>query len=114
MTPGSVVLVRFPFADLETAKKRPALLLAETARSPRNRLMTLAMITSQIEALRIEGDVELGNWKEAGLLHPSVLRMGKTATVDADLVERSIGELSKADMKSARAAFQRVFAAWLR
>jgi hypothetical protein len=56
---GDVALVRFPFADLATTKKRPALVLAETVRSPRNRLATLAMITSQVEALRLEGDVLL-------------------------------------------------------
>ncbi|MBI5503209.1 MAG: type II toxin-antitoxin system PemK/MazF family toxin [Deltaproteobacteria bacterium] len=114
MTPGNVVLVRFPFADPDTTKKRPALVLARTARSPRNRLVTLAMLTSQIEALRIDGDVELANWQEAGLLHPSLLRMAKIATVDEDLVEKSIGDLSKADRKAARAAFQLLFAAWLR
>lgn len=114
MTPGSVVLVRFPFADLETTKKRPALVLARTARSPRNRLATLAMITSQIEALRVEGDVELVHWREAGLLHPSLLRLAKVATVDEELVEKVVGELSAKDRKAARGAFQRVFAAWMR
>jgi mRNA interferase MazF len=114
VSPGSVVLVRFPFADIETSKKRPALVLARTTRSPRNRLVTLAMITSQIEALRIEGDVELADWRESGLLHPSLLRLAKIATVDEDLVEKSIGELSRADRKAALAAFQNVFGDWVR
>lgn len=89
MTAGDVILVRFPFSDIETTKKRPALVLTESMRSPRNLLVTVAMITSQIEALRLEGDVLLGNWQEAGLLHPSLLRMAKVATVDGDLVDRS-------------------------
>ena len=113
MTPGSVALVRFPFADLDATKKRPALVLARTSRSPRNRLVTLAMITSQIEALRIEGDVELADWESAGLLHPSLLRLAKVATVDEDLVDRVMGKLSPADQKAARRAFRRVFSAWM-
>jgi mRNA-degrading endonuclease toxin of MazEF toxin-antitoxin module len=111
--PGDVALVRFPFTDLATAKKRPALVLARTTRSPRNRLATLAMITSQIEALRLDGDVALNDWKSAGLLHPSLLRLAKVATVDEDLVDRIIGKLSTADKNAARRAFGLVFSAWV-
>lgn len=114
MKPGDVALVRFPFADVATTKKRPALVLAQTVRSPRNRLTTLAMITSQIESLRLEGDVLLDQWKAAGLLHPSLLRVAKIATVEADLVEKVIGKLGPRDHEAAREAFQRVFASCLR
>lgn len=112
--PGQVVLVRFPFADIGATKKRPALVLTQTRRSPRYRLVTVAMITSQVEALQLEGDVLLGNWEDAGLLHPSLLRMAKVATLDGDLVDRVIGTLSAADKRAARAAFRRVFKAWVR
>jgi mRNA interferase MazF len=111
--PGDVVLVRFPFTDL-AAKKRPALVLTRTERSRRNRLTTLAMITSQIEALELEGDVTLKGWQEAGLLHPSLLRLAKVATVDEDLIDKIIGRLTSADQASARGAFRRVFAVWIR
>lgn len=114
MKPGDVALVRFPFADLATTKKRPALVLAETVRSPRNRLTTLAMITSQVEALRLEGDVLLDQWKAAGLLHPSLLRLAKIATVETELVEKVIGKLAGRDHAAARDAFPRVFATWMR
>jgi mRNA interferase MazF len=113
LKPGEVVLVRFPFAELATTKKRPALVLARTTRSPRNRLVTLAMITSQVEALRLLGDVVLVDWKAAGLLHPSLLRMAKVATVDEHLVDKSIGRLSERDMGEGRDAFHRVFSAWV-
>jgi mRNA interferase MazF len=111
---GDVALVRFPFSDLTTTKKRPALVLARTARSPRNRLVTLAMVTSQIESLKLEGDVLLKDWKAAGLLHPSLLRLAKVATVDEDLIDGTIGELSASDRSAARQSFRRVFAAWVR
>jgi mRNA interferase MazF len=112
--PGDVVLVRFPFAELAATKKRPALVLARTARSPRNRLSTLAMITSQIESLKITGDVLLADWQAAGLLHPSLLRVAKVATVDEDLIEKTIGRLSPPDHEAARRAFRQVFSAWAR
>lgn len=113
MKVGDVVLVRFPFADLASAKKRPALVLARTARSPRNRIATVAMITSQIEALRIAGDVLLSDWQSAGLLHPSLLRLAKVATIDEALIEKAIGHLAAADRQAAQAAFGSVFASWL-
>lgn len=114
MIPGDIALVRFPFTDLAATKKRPALVLSLSGRSPRNRLTTVAMITSQIEALALEGDVVLEDWKAAGLLHPSLLRLAKIATVDEELVDRSIGSLSSSDRRSARQAFRRVFSAWIR
>lgn len=114
MKPGDVALVRFPFADSATTKKRPALILAETVRAARSRLATLAMITSRVEALRLGGDVLLDDWQAAGLLHPSLLRMAKVATVDAELVDKRIGRLAPRDQAAAREAFRRVFSAWLR
>jgi mRNA interferase MazF len=112
--PGDVVLVRFPFADLTATKKRPALVLARTARSPRSRLATLAMITSQVESLKLDGDIVLRDWKAAGLLHPSLLRLAKIATVDEELVDKSIGRLSPPDHEAARQMFRRLFSGWLR
>ena len=114
MKPGDVALVRFPFTDLAAAKKRPALVLARTTRSPRNRLATVAMITSQIEALKLDGDVLLADWKSAGLLHPSLLRLAKVATVDEQLIDQTIGRLSTNDLEATRKAFHRVFTTWLR
>jgi mRNA interferase MazF len=83
--------------------------LAQTARSPRNRLVTLATITSQVEALRLLGDVILADWKVAGLLHPSLLRMAKVTTIDERLVDKTIGRLSERDMTAGRGAFHQVF-----
>lgn len=108
-----MVLVRFPFVELAAAKKRPALVLARTARSARNRLATLAMITSQVEVLKLPGDVVLADWKAAGLLHPSLLRMAKVASIDEHLVDRTIGRLSGRDTEAARDAFRRVFSTWM-
>ena len=114
MRPGGVALVRFPFTDLAATKKRPALVLARTARSPRNRLATVAMITSQTEALKLDGDILLADWKAAGLLHPSLLRLAKLATIDEQLIDKTIGRLSPGDLRATRTAFREMFAVWLR
>lgn len=113
MKPGDVALVRFPFTELATEKKRPALVLARTARSPRNRLATVAMITSQVEALSLAGDVVVAEWEAAGLLHPSLLRLAKVATIDEDLIDKRIGRLAEPDLESAGVAFRLVFESWI-
>lgn len=113
MKPGDVALVRFPFSELTAEKKRPALVLAETARSPSYRLAPVAMSTSQLEALKLNGDALLADWKAAGLLHPSLLRLAKVATIDAELIDKVIGRLLAIDRKEARAAFRRALATWL-
>ena len=113
MKPGDIVLVRFPFTEVAATKKRPALLLAEATRGRRYRLATVAMVTSQIEGIRLPGDVLLAGWQRAGLLHPSLLRLAKIATIDGALIERSIGRLTADDLRATRAAFQKHFAAWL-
>ena len=114
MKPGEIALVRFPFTELAAAKKRPALVLAQMTRSSRYRLSTVAMITSQVEALKLDGDVLLADWQAAGLLHPSLLRLAKVATIDGELIDKVIGKLSSADLRAARAAFHQVFAIWMR
>ena len=114
MKPGDVLLVRFPFADLNATKKRPALLLSRVERAPRHRLTTVAMITSQVEALELEGDVRLARWKAAGLLHPSLPRLAKLASIDDELVDKVIGRLSASDLDTAAGAFRRLFRAWLK
>lgn len=113
MKPGDVVLVRFPFTEVAATKKRPALLLSQSTRARRYRLATVAMITSQVDGIRLPGDVILAGWERAGLLHPSLLRLAKIATIDGALVERSIGRLSAEDLRATRVAFRTHFAAWL-
>jgi len=41
----------------------------------KNKLVTIAMITSQIDGLKFPGDVLLNEWKAANLLHPSLARL---------------------------------------
>ena len=67
-----------------------------------------------MEALKLDGDVLLADWKAAGLLHPSLLRLAKIATVDELLIDKTIGRLSARDLQPAREAYHRVFAAWAR
>jgi mRNA interferase MazF len=90
-----IVLVPFPFTDLSSAKRRPALIV-----SPDNyntgRDVVIAYITSQINLSPRFGDYDLQKWKESGLPKPLKIRM-KFATLDKSIIIKKLGELEKED-----------------
>lgn len=109
MTPFEVILVPFPFTDLSSAKQRPCLVLATYHPRSLPEHLVVAMITSQVKAPRFPHDVVLKNWKEAKLPLPSLVRLGKVVTVDASIVRKKLGELSKDDSLSVSATFNAIF-----
>lgn len=113
MDPGQIVLVRFPFTTLESTKKRPALLLNHVSLGSRVHLWTVAMVTSQVEGLRLEGDVILEDWRECHLLHPGLVRLSKIATLEGSLVERPLGWLSSRDLAEIKQVLKRLYRFWL-
>ncbi|EKD42487.1 MAG: hypothetical protein ACD_73C00138G0001 [uncultured bacterium] len=113
MKPGDIILIRFPFSDAISSKKRPALLLQETKLSAGLHLLTVAMITSRIENPHLKGDVLLIDWEGAKLLHPSLVRLAKIATVDHDLAEKVLGSLSDKDLKMVKKNFRLMFHEWI-
>jgi mRNA interferase MazF len=64
--PGYISLVRFPRANLQSGKYRPVLLLS-----------------------RMPDD-----FKPSGLKVPSLIRIGKLATVEEEVLESMLGEIS--------------------
>lgn len=111
-SPGDIVVVPFPFTDLETTKRRPALVLStvETRHFPP--LVVLAMITGQMESETLRGDYKMTDWKEAGLIHNSKVRLAKLVTVDKGLIQKKLGSLSKKDRDSLKKEFRKIFSGW--
>ncbi len=113
MNPGTLVLVKFPFTHLDTLKKRPALVLKTVALTTTVQILTVAMITSKTDGLRLEGDYLINDWKSASLLHPSLLRLSKVATIDLEIIDRELGQMTTADLKSVKALFKTFYRFWL-
>jgi mRNA interferase MazF len=105
---GAVVLVKFPFTNLESVKKRPALVLKEVKFTSKINLILIAMITSQIEKIRIEGDTELLLWEKSGLIHPSIVRLSKNTTIEDTLIEKQLGRLTPSDLEKVAALFRKL------
>ncbi|MCK4625129.1 MAG: type II toxin-antitoxin system PemK/MazF family toxin [Phycisphaerae bacterium] len=64
---GDVVLVCFPFTDLETRKRRPALVVSPVGFSERYEDVVILPLTSR----RQNDDLRLEKWREAGLVKPT-------------------------------------------
>lgn len=109
---ADIVLVRFPFTGLEGSKKRPALVLKTVKISDKNQLIIVAMITSKTEGLSIDGDVLLKQWQRANLLHPSLLRLSKIATLDIELIDKQLGSIAEEDLKVIKKKFRKLFEFW--
>lgn len=112
-SPGDLFLVPFPFSDLSTEKKRPALILKCITTAALPALFITAMVTSQIGSEAIVGDYLLQDWKESGLLHSSKVRLAKLVTLEEDLLIRKLGSLTKKDKDQTRKVFRKLFADWL-
>jgi mRNA interferase MazF len=95
--PGEVVLVAFPFTDRVGTKRRPALILLDTGDED----VMVARVTGQ--ATQAGFDVALGEWQQAGLRLPSVVRPHKVATIEKRLVVSRLGRLTEEDWARVRA-----------
>jgi len=90
-----IVLVPFPFTDLSSVKRRPALIVSPDIYNAGKDLV-IAYITSQLNSPSRLGDYKLQKWKEAGLLKSSIVKM-KFATIDKTIIAKTIGELEDVD-----------------
>ena len=100
---GEVVLLAFPYANQRDVKRRPALVLLDTG----NGDVVVARVTSR--QVQTEYDVELIEWRQAGLLLPSVVRLHKLATLQKTLVERRLGVLTTKDLLRVKAEIQQIW-----
>jgi mRNA interferase MazF len=91
--PGTVVLVRFPFTNLESAKKRPALVVNPAGYAKRYGDVAVLALTSQPQP---ESFLALDHWQSAGLLGPTWIKPSLFC-VHESVIERSIGILSGDD-----------------
>ena len=104
--PGDVVLVRFPFTDLATSKKRPALVLSPPEYVTRHGDVVFLALTSQPQP---EDELSLSNWQGAGLPKPTWFKP-LIATVAANIIVRRLGAVAQDDWPRAVKAIKLLIA----
>jgi len=105
--PGDVVLVRFPFTDLSSTKKRPALVVSPGGFTAKHGDLVVLAMTSQSQS---DISLRLQNWKSAGLLRPSWFKP-LIGTLAAGLVRRPLGKLGVKDHARAKMVIRKLIAA---
>ncbi|WP_061218256.1 type II toxin-antitoxin system PemK/MazF family toxin, partial [Leptospira weilii] len=71
---ADVVLVNFPFTNLQASKKRPAVIISNQAYQQTRPDVILMAITSQIRQPLAMGENLIQDWQKAGLAKPSVFK----------------------------------------
>lgn len=88
---GKIVLIRFPFTDLTSAKLRPAIVLLEGERD-----VVVAFISSRVPRRTAPTDIVVdqahAEFELTGLKVSSVIKLDKVATISKDLILGEIGE----------------------
>ncbi len=92
-----IVLVPFPFTNLKTNKKRPALIVSPNEYN-KNPDVIVAFITSNLKSRFRLGDHKIIDWEGSNLPKPSMIRM-KFATLDKTIILKKLGRLSVKDQE---------------
>ena len=102
---GTVVLVPFPFTDQSASKQRPAVVVSSAAYQQARPDLIIMAITSQLRPAAF--DVELADWRAAGLLKASAVKPIIT-TIAQNLVRKSLGTLSNSDQQRLKEMLGRI------
>jgi mRNA interferase MazF len=104
--PGDLILVAFPYSKAVQAKNRPAMVVVDTGDAD----ILVARVTTQ--SGQSDHDLPIEDWKDAGLLAPSIVRLHKLATLEKSLVQRHLGCIQSQDRAAISAAMRRLYATW--
>ena len=96
---GDVVLLKFPFSDGISYKRRPALVLKNFEDGD----VLVCRITSKI--YKSKYDIYLDNWLLFGLKLPSVVRVHKLATLEPDMIETTMGQMDDVTLNKIKSAY---------
>lgn len=91
-----IILVPFPFTDLTTTKKRPALIISPNEYN-KHLDVVITFITSKLDLESKIGDYKIKDWEFSNLPKPSMLRM-KFATIDKSMIIKKLGKLTDKDI----------------
>jgi len=99
---GTIVLLKFPFTDGLTYKRRPALVLKDFEDGD----LLVSRITSKI--YQSSFDIYLDDWLRFGLKLPSVIRVHKMATLEKDLVETILGQIDETVLNKVKLLYKSI------
>ncbi len=99
---GDIVLLKSPFTDGLSSKKRPALVIKDSKDGD----VIVCRVTSKL--YQTSFDIKLRNWEKYGLRLPSVIRVHKIAALEKNLADLKIGQLEKTVQNQVKRIFKKL------
>ncbi|BAZ09322.1 hypothetical protein NIES4071_11300 [Calothrix sp. NIES-4071] len=96
---GDVVLVPFPFTDQTSTKQCPAIVVSSANYHLQRLDLILIGVTSQANPASSFGEMTITNWKNSGLIKPSIIKSVLT-TLDVKLVIKKLGRIEEPDYQA--------------
>ena len=106
---GDIVLVSFPFTDLTSSKRRPALVLSPDSFNAAGEDLVLAAVTSHITGDPNAVHLGRGDFAEGGLPRASMVKTTKLFTMHSSLVTERICALRIEKMEEILRSLRRFF-----
>lgn len=103
---GDLLLVAFPFVSGTQSKVRPGLVILDSGDAD----VLVARTTSH--APRTLYEISLSDWRGAGLLLPSTIRLHKLVTLDKTKVRRWLGSVQPPDRQRIADVLRQMFINW--
>ncbi len=102
MQQGDVWIVALPMSPggREQAGERPAVVIQDEIYGQKSPLALIALLTSQLAALRFPGSVRIEPSVENGLRVPPVAMAFQARALDRTRFKRKIGALAEADLRA--------------
>ena len=99
---GEVVIRPFSYTDMQSSKRRPALILLDSDDGD--------VLVSRITSKHYDTpyDVEITSWSEVGLLVPSYIRLHKMIAVESSHIIKRLKKLSIEDLRIIKDTFRKI------
>lgn len=101
MERGTVVLTKFPFTDLSSAKRRPAVIISKVSNEKEDVIVAFisSVIPYELSETDFVLDIDHEDFGETGLKKKSVFKMDKLATRNKSIFSGIMGNISAGILK---------------
>ncbi len=106
---GEILLVPFPFTDLQAAKQRPVLVLSKSGANKLSADFVCCGITSNLQNASRSVLIDNGNLEYGHLPKPSRIKINVIFTLEKSSVIKNIGRLREETLKKVMEEFFKLF-----
>ena len=102
-----VIIVKFPFASSAAYKARSAVIVSTDYYNQHSRNAVLVLAISSQVSTKLDFEVEVIHWQEAGLLRPSIFK-ASIATIDQRAILATLRTLKQTDRENLDQLLQKI------